>query len=80
MISALQMHTGDTQHYKILLTSILARMKAIEGYEWDTTKTLKSPITLLKSSATVLKAEEDYGLSKVSISYTLLEATSVACF
>jgi hypothetical protein len=66
VISVLQMQTGDTQHYEAHFISILARMKALLGYEWDATKTIRSHTTLLRSSATVVKTEEDCGLSKVS--------------
>jgi hypothetical protein len=71
-ISILPKLTGDAQHYRAVGVSILARIKAIMGYEWNPTKMIKSHTTLLKSNIAVLKAEEDYGLSKVSMSDVLL--------
>jgi hypothetical protein len=72
VISMLVMLIGDKEYYRTVSASIFARVRNLARYEWNPTKTLKSPTTLLKPSAAVLKAEEDYGLSKVSISYALL--------
>lgn len=71
VISTLLMPTGDKQYYKTVSASIFARMKNLPGYEWNPTKRVKSHTTLLKAKAAVPKAEEDYGLSKVSMSYAL---------
>jgi hypothetical protein len=79
VISKLVMVIGDSKFYRTVIASIFARLRNLARYEWNPTKTLKSPTILLKPSAPVLKAEEDYGLSKVSISYALLEARSVPC-
>ncbi|PNF18738.1 hypothetical protein B7P43_G05011 [Cryptotermes secundus] len=65
VISMLLMPTGDKQHYKTAIASIFARMKNTLGYEWNPKKRVKSQTTLLKARASALKAEEDYGLSKI---------------
>jgi hypothetical protein len=72
VISMIPMLTGDKQYYKTVSAFIFARLKNFQGYEWNPTKRVKSHTTLLKARAGVEKAEEDYGLSKVSISYALL--------
>jgi hypothetical protein len=62
---------NSAQHYKAVCVSVLDRIKAISRYEWDPKKTVKSQTTLLRPVAAALKAEEDYRLSKVSISLML---------
>jgi hypothetical protein len=70
--SILPMLTGDEEYLKTVSASIFGRAKSLPVYEWNPTKTIRSHTTLLKAGAAILKAEEDYGLSKVSISYALL--------
>jgi hypothetical protein len=72
VISKLPVLTLDKEYYKTVCTSTFARIKNIPGYKWNSMKTIKSHTTLLKASAAVLNVEEDYGLSKVSISHSLL--------
>jgi hypothetical protein len=72
VISMLVMLIGDKQYYRSVSASIFACIVNLVHYEWNPTETLKSATTFLKPSAAVLKAEEDYGLSEVNISYALL--------
>jgi hypothetical protein len=62
---------SNAQHYKAVCVSVLDRIKAISGYKWDPKKTVKSQTTFLRPVAMAIKAEEDYGLSKVSIPFLL---------
>jgi hypothetical protein len=63
--SSLPALENNTQHYKGIIISIVSRLRAISGYEWDSKKTVKSHTTLLRLGTNMLKTEEDYGLSKV---------------
>jgi hypothetical protein len=71
LFDALPMLKYRAQYYKAVFASILVRLKAAVGYEWNPKKMIKSCTTLLRPSSAVLKAEEDYGLSKVEISHVL---------
>jgi hypothetical protein len=63
------------QHYKALAKAIFVHLKAAAGYEWNPKMMIKSHTTLLRPTSAVLKAEEDYGLSKVGISLMLYTLT-----
>jgi hypothetical protein len=70
-ISTLPVSEDKAQHYKALGVSIFVDLKAIASYEWNSKKTVKCQTTLLRPSAAALKAQEDYGLSEVGISFML---------
>ncbi|XP_021929696.1 fatty acid synthase-like isoform X3 [Zootermopsis nevadensis] len=55
---------NSAQNYRAVGVSFLSCFKAMSSYEWDPRKTVKSHVTLLRSSTFTLKTEEDYGLSK----------------
>jgi hypothetical protein len=59
------------QHCRAIAKMIIFRIKAAAGYEWNPNKRIKSHTTLLRPTSAALKAEEDYGLSKVGISLML---------
>jgi hypothetical protein len=67
-ISTFPVLKNNAQHYRDVCISILDRLKAISCYEWNPKKTVKSRTTLLRPNEISVKAEEDYGLSKVRIS------------
>jgi hypothetical protein len=71
LFDALPMLKDRAQYYKAIFASILVRLKAAAGYEWDSKKMIRSHTTLLRPTSAALKAEEDYGLSKVEISLVL---------
>jgi hypothetical protein len=47
----------------------MARLKAVSSYEWNCKNSIKSHTVLLRTKGVRLKADEDYGLSKVSVLY-----------
>jgi hypothetical protein len=59
------------QHYRAVAKKIKLRLETVAGYEWNSSKRIKSHTTLLRPTSAALKAEEDYGLSKVEISLML---------
>jgi hypothetical protein len=67
-VSTLPALRNSAQHYKAVCASVLDRIKAISDYDWNHKKTVKSQTTLLRPVAMAIKAQTDYGLSKVCIS------------
>jgi len=67
LITTLPVFRNSAQHLKAIGVSILVRLKATSCYEWNPKNTVKCQTTLLRPSAAALKAQEDYGLSKVSM-------------
>ncbi|XP_033611228.1 uncharacterized protein LOC117283061 [Cryptotermes secundus] len=65
LFAALPMLKDRAQHYKAVFASILVRLKAAAVYEWNHSKRIKSHTILLRPTSAVLKAKEDYGLSKL---------------
>jgi len=56
-------------HYKAFGVSLMARLKAISGYEWKYKNSMKSHTILLRPDGVHLNADKDYGLSKVGVLY-----------
>ena len=59
----------SAEHYKAFGLSLMARLKAILGYEWKYKKSIKSQTVLLRPDGVHLNADKDYGLSKVGVRY-----------
>jgi hypothetical protein len=68
LLDTLPMLKDKTEYYKAVGKAIFLRLKAAACYEWNHNKRIKSHTTLLRSTSPPLKAEENYGLSKVGIS------------
>ncbi|PNF36020.1 hypothetical protein B7P43_G18988, partial [Cryptotermes secundus] len=64
LLASLPMLKEKTEYYKAVGKAVFVRLKAVAGYEWNHNKRIKSPTILLRSTSEVLRAEEDYGLSK----------------
>ena len=59
----------NAEHYKAFGVSMMARLKAISSYKWNHKNNIKSHTILLRPNGVNLKADEDYGLSKVGMFY-----------
>jgi len=57
------------EHYKAFGVSLMARVKAISGYEWKYKNSIKSHTILLMPDGIHLNTDKDYGLSKVGVLY-----------
>jgi hypothetical protein len=69
LVASLPLMQDNAQHYRHSTKMIMVHCKALAGYEWNHNKNMKSHTTLLRPTTAPLKAEEDYGLSKVGISF-----------
>jgi len=59
----------SAEHYKAFALSLMARIKAVSGYEWKNKNSIKSHTILLRPNVVHLNTDKDYGLSKVSVLY-----------
>jgi len=59
----------SAEHYKAFGVSLLARLKAVSGSEWNCKNSIKSHTILLRRDGVLLNTNKDYGLSKVSMLY-----------
>ena len=59
----------SAEHYKAFGVSLMARVKAISGYEWKYKNSITSHTILLRPDGVHLNTDKDYGLSKVSVLY-----------
>jgi hypothetical protein len=59
----------SAEHYKAFGVSVLARLKAVSGYEWKYKNSIKSHTILLRPNGVHLNTDKDYGLSKVGVLY-----------
>ena len=59
----------SAEHYKAFLVSLMARVKAVSGYEWKYKKSIKSHTILLRPGVVHVNTDKDYGLSKVGVLY-----------
>jgi len=59
----------SAEHYKAFFVSLMARIKAVSGYEWKYKNNIKSHTILLRPDGVHLNTDKDYGLSKVSVLY-----------
>ena len=59
----------STEQYKAFGVSVMARLKAISGYEWKYKNSIKSHTILLRSDGVHFNTDKDYGLSKVGVLY-----------
>jgi len=57
----------STEHYKASGVSLMARLKAISGFEWKYENSIKSHTILLRPDGVHLNTNKDYGLSKVGV-------------
>ena len=57
----------SAEHYKAFGISVMARIKAISGSEWNCKKSIKSHTILLRPDGVNLNTDKDYGLSKVGV-------------
>jgi hypothetical protein len=69
LLASLPVMQDNAQHYRDTTKMIMVRCKATAGYEWNHNKRIKSHTVLLRPASAPLKAEEDYGLSKVGIPF-----------
>jgi hypothetical protein len=69
LLASLPVMQDNPQHYRDTTEMIMFRFKAIEGYKWSHNKRIKCHTTLLRPTSAALKAEQDYGLSKVGIPF-----------
>ena len=59
--------TMSLENQKLVCTAIYQRLLALEDYDLDNLKPIRSPIILIKPTMpSVRNLPEDYGLSKVS--------------
>jgi hypothetical protein len=54
----------SAEHYKAFFVSLMARIKAVSGYEWKYKNNIKSHTILLRPDGVHLNTDKDYGLSK----------------
>jgi hypothetical protein len=59
----------SAEHFNRFGVSLMTRLKAVSSYEWNCKNSIKSHTVLLRTKGVCLKADEDYGLSKVSVLY-----------
>jgi len=59
----------SAEHYKAFGVSLMARLKAISGFEWKYENSIKSHTILLRPDGVHLNTNKDYGLSKVGVLY-----------
>ena len=59
----------SVEHYKAFGVSVMARIKAVSGSEWNCKKSIKSHTILLRCDGVHLSTDKDYGLSKVGVLY-----------
>ena len=59
----------SAEHYKAFGVSLLARLKAVSGSEWNCKNSIKSHTILLRPYEEHLDMDKDYGLSKVGVLY-----------
>ena len=59
----------SAKQYKAFGVSMMARLMAISGFEWNYKKIIKSHTILLRSDEVHLNIDKDYGLSKVGMLY-----------
>jgi len=59
----------SAKHYKAFGVSLMARVKAVSGYEWKYKNSIKSHTILLRPDGVHVKTDTDYGLSKVGVLY-----------
>ena len=59
----------SAEHYKAFVVSLMARLKAVSGSEWNFKNSIKSHTILLRSDGLHLNTNKDYGLSKVGVFY-----------
>jgi hypothetical protein len=57
----------SAEHYKAFGVSLIARIKAVLGYEWKYKDSIKSHTVLLRADRVHLNIDEDYGVSKVGV-------------
>jgi hypothetical protein len=56
-------------YYKALGASMVARVKAISSYKWNHKNNVKARTILVRCDVVPIKADDDYGLSKVGMFY-----------
>jgi len=59
----------SAEHYKAYGVSLMARLKAVSGFEWKYENSIKSHTILLRPDGVHLNTNKDYGLSKVGVLY-----------
>ena len=59
----------SAEHYKAFGVSMMARLKAVVGSEWNCKNSVKSHTILLRPNVVHLNIDKDYGLSKVGVLY-----------
>jgi len=59
----------NAEHYRVFGVSLMARLKAVSGYEWKYKNSIKSHTVLLRPDGVHLNTDKDYGLSKVGVLY-----------
>jgi hypothetical protein len=59
----------SAEHYKAFGVSLMARLKAVSGFEWKYKNSIKSHTILLRPDGVHLNTNKDYGLSKVGVLY-----------
>jgi len=59
----------SAEHYKAFGVSMMARLKAVSGSEWNYKNSIKSHTILLRTDGVHLNIDNDYGLSKVGVLY-----------
>jgi hypothetical protein len=59
----------SAEHYKAFGVSLMARVKAVLGCEWNCKNSIKSHTVLMRADGVPLNIDKDYGLSKVGVRY-----------
>jgi len=59
----------SAEHYKAFGLSLMARVKAVSGSEWNYKNSIKSHTILLRPDGVHLNTDKEYGLSKVGVLY-----------
>jgi hypothetical protein len=59
----------SAEHYKAFSVSLMARLMAVLGFEWNYKNSIKSHTVLLRADGLPLNIDEDYCLSKVGVLY-----------
>lgn len=76
VISATENNLNYSEEYKkMFMTCIYKRLIATSKYNGVSLKSINAPVTLIRPGTNMLlEYEEDYGLSKVYIQYSLVDS------